>query len=270
MFDDQPTGVVPPQGQLPDNLPFLEPDDVFQNTDTVSEAEPPSALEVGVLKPKMEPELSTPTPTPTPTIPSVPTYKTHTMPQDQALQAPAEQSMYTVKDPTLSRGLMTMIIIIIAILIFGGGGWWIYKTFVAPQESDLENNSQNTITAPPVVVPTETSNNLDNPDPTDSGTEINDDQILFGQPLDTDGDGLSDDDEAVRGTDLENWDTDADELSDGDEVIIWDTDPKNRDTDGDTYPDGSEVKSGYSPNGPGRMFEPPAISTSTVVTGTAF
>ena len=61
-------------------------------------------------------------------------------------------------------------------------------------------------------------------------------------PLDTDGDGLSDEDEVnVHGTDPLIPDTDGDGLSDGEEVNVQGTDPLNPDTDGDGLPDGEEV-----------------------------
>lgn len=57
--------------------------------------------------------------------------------------------------------------------------------------------------------------------------------------LDSDGDGLSDDTEAVLGTDPANPDTDSDGLTEGDEVLIG-TDPLNWDTDNDGSPDGTD------------------------------
>jgi len=77
------------------------------------------------------------------------------------------------------------------------------------------------------------------------------------QPLDTDGDGLSDEEERELGTNPQGPDTDSDGLSDREEVEIYNTNPTNPDTDGDTYIDGDEVKAGYNPNGDGRLLNIP-------------
>ncbi len=58
---------------------------------------------------------------------------------------------------------------------------------------------------------------------------------------DSDGDGLSDTQEAVLGTNPNNPDTDGDGLSDGDEVLIYSTNPRNPDTDADGLTDYEEI-----------------------------
>ncbi|MFA6514327.1 MAG: hypothetical protein WCT50_03530 [Patescibacteria group bacterium] len=72
-------------------------------------------------------------------------------------------------------------------------------------------------------------------------------------PIDSDTDGLNDDEEAIAKTNINLIDTDKDSLSDYEEVKIYKTNPILADTDGDGYPDGEEVKNGYNPNGAGKM-----------------
>ncbi len=68
---------------------------------------------------------------------------------------------------------------------------------------------------------------------------------------DRDGDGLSDSQEEIIGTDPDNPDTDSDGLTDGEEVLTWGTNPLNRDTDGDVLLDGDEVHTyGTDPTNP--------------------
>ncbi|MWG36927.1 helix-turn-helix transcriptional regulator [Halomarina oriensis] len=68
---------------------------------------------------------------------------------------------------------------------------------------------------------------------------------------DTDGDGLTDGNEVnVHGSNATNPDTDGDGISDGNEVSTengHETDPTNPDTDGDGIPDGEEVEQGSDP-----------------------
>jgi len=65
--------------------------------------------------------------------------------------------------------------------------------------------------------------------------------LAVGGMIDSDGDGLTDDEEAAIGTDPYNPDTDGDGLRDGEEVKQYKTDPLNPDTDFDGLVDGAEV-----------------------------
>ena len=67
------------------------------------------------------------------------------------------------------------------------------------------------------------------------------------EPVDTDADGLSDEDEVLSGTDPLVADTDADGLSDGEEVNTHGTDPLVADTDAGGVDDGQEVLDGTDP-----------------------
>lgn len=80
------------------------------------------------------------------------------------------------------------------------------------------------------------------------------------QPIintDTDGDGLSDQEEKSLGTDPTKQDTDGDGLTDYEEVVLWKTNPLLPDTDGDTFSDGTEVKNGFNPLGSGKLLQLP-------------
>lgn len=63
------------------------------------------------------------------------------------------------------------------------------------------------------------------------------------EPVDSDGDGLTDAEEAELGTDSNSADSDGDGLTDADEINVYETDPLNSDSDGDGLNDGDEVNS---------------------------
>lgn len=73
---------------------------------------------------------------------------------------------------------------------------------------------------------------------------------------DSDGDGLTDQEEQNLGTNRLVVDSDSDGLSDKEEVKFYYTNPLDPDTDGDTYLDGQEVQAGYNPNGAGKLLVP--------------
>jgi hypothetical protein len=75
------------------------------------------------------------------------------------------------------------------------------------------------------------------------------------EKIDTDQDGLTDEEENNIGTDSRLLDSDNDGLFDREEAKVYKTNPLNADTDGDGYLDGEEVKKGYNPLGPGKLYE---------------
>lgn len=263
MFDDQP--INNNNNQIPNNLPVGEPEDVFASVEKEenlikSFSQPASAVDVGILKPK--------SPTPVDLPPVMDNFSNLQSPVNYQPEAPME--MNTIKEPKTTRGIMIAVIVLVMVFVLGALGWWFYNNFVNVDDDSLPVD--NTVD---LVIPSGLSNEEDQiliderfddiqeeiPENNDGSSELSqdivDEQILFGEPIDKDADGLDDNRETDVGTDPNNWDTDGDELSDGDEVIIWKTDPLNPDSDGDSYLDGSEVKSGYNPAGSGKIFEVP-------------
>lgn len=83
---------------------------------------------------------------------------------------------------------------------------------------------------------------------------IEEDEIeLAEMNLDTDNDGLTDQEEIDLGTNIYKADSDNDGLLDREEVFVYHTDPLKDDSDGDGYLDKEEIDSGYNPNGDGDL-----------------
>jgi len=244
MFEEQNQN-----SSTPKNLP-TEPVDMFAGVDKGGEGEKtpappiPDALSAGLLKKK----------------PEVTAMPAGTGSGDQL----ASLENYRMKGPILGK----VLIFLFVVLLLGAGGfvgwWFLYgkanyakpvvtpKTEVVPVAPALPSAGQETTGASATA---------------DIPAKINNDQILFGEAVDTDKDGLDDVREQEIGTDRLNSDTDQDGLSDGDEVIIWKTNPLNPDSDSDSYPDGTEVKNGYNPMGAGKLFNLPASATPSPATG---
>lgn len=80
-------------------------------------------------------------------------------------------------------------------------------------------------------------------------------QPVVTAPLDSDLDGLTDEEEVALGTNANNPDSDLDGLTDREEVMVYNTNPLAADTDSDGYADGEEVKNGFNPNGAGKLYD---------------
>ncbi|MDA0989979.1 MAG: OmpA family protein [Verrucomicrobia bacterium] len=80
------------------------------------------------------------------------------------------------------------------------------------------------------------------------GAGVAPDLVAIGGPMDSDGDGLPDNEEAQWGTDPYDPDSDADGLSDGEEVYQYKTNPLNPDTDYDGLTDGYDEVQKYRTN----------------------
>jgi hypothetical protein len=133
------------------------------------------------------------------------------------------------------RKLFAILLILILIAGIGYGGYLVYNKFFG-KAAVVEEIKET---------------------PTPSVEEETVEEDIFAEPianLDTDKDGLSDEEEMALGTSKVSADTDNDALSDFDEVKIYKTDPLNSDTDNDGYLDGGEVKAGFNPKGEGKLL----------------
>lgn len=281
MFDDKNNTPQPP-ANLPTNN---EPDDMFAdiedsnlNKDVISQTDKentsvfPNALSSGKLKPKNEMEINNPDDN---KFKDQEFFNTENK-IDKNFKNEQVNNVYAMKEPVLGK----VILLVVLIFILGGlvfAGWWFFGNVINKNNENFDKNiinqgelsaeiEQNKMNNENIILPEELSGDFINQNQdediifttkTEFSTDINSsDEILFGDPLDSDGDGLTNYEEInIYGTDPFNLDTDGDGISDGDEILIWKTDPLNPDTDGDGYNDGLEVRSGYNPLGPGRIFE---------------
>jgi len=255
MFDEQPTQFPV---QPPANLP-TEPDDMFSGVEK-DQPEGPTALEAGLLKKKESPTSDG----------SLRDAPIETMPLEEDTP-PDARELYPAKAPILGKIFLVLVVVAVA----GGagyGGWRIFANYSGADKTVTPQTNNGPAVTPQVQMPAGLPDKLPEPAPVSPSTntasaDMNSDKILFGEPIDTDKDGLDDVREGELGTDINKPDTDNDGLSDGDEAIIWKTDPLNPDTDNDSYLDGEEVSHGYNPLGPGKLFpgqgQAPAATTAT-------
>jgi hypothetical protein len=159
------------------------------------------------------------------------------------IEKPSQPLLGTeIKEPKVFWKKFLIIAVIVVAVVGGVMGYLLLrkpKTAVAPSPKTTPAESAPQV-APPVV---EQAPETVTPQPP--------------PPIDSDGDGLTDEEEKILGTNPNNPDSDNDELSDREEVKVYLTDPLNPDTDKDGYPDGHEVKNGYDPKGPGKLFKVP-------------
>jgi len=146
--------------------------------------------------------------------------------------------------------------IIVGLVVIFVGGYMAYARFfranlannVAPTGQELTPTAE----TPAAVTPEQAQNPASQTEGNVPAPAIND---MTTQAVDSDQDGLTDQEEISLGTNPNSPDSDNDGLFDREEVKVYGTDPLNPDTDGDGYKDGDEVKNGYNPRGPGKLYE---------------
>lgn len=164
--------------------------------------------------------------------------------------SPASGTVIPAKTGWLKNKLIVLILIFGGLLAVLAGGYFGLKLAVnkgavkkaaVPEAANNKAETPNLIESKPVeeIQPTLETPPIEPP--------------KIAKPLDTDRDGLTDEEEAGLETNLNEPDTDSDGLTDREEVKVYGTDPLKADTDGDGYADGQEVKNWFNPKGPGKL-----------------
>jgi hypothetical protein len=138
------------------------------------------------------------------------------------------------KDPGQPKIKKVILFVALGAIVVGAAAaaYWYWQNYLA-DNTTLPTDEQNMVE--------ENSEVMETSKTTETETVI---------PIDTDNDGLTDDDEInIWGTNPNNPDSDNDGLTDNEEVSEWATDPLSPDSDGDSYSDGEEVENGYNPLG---------------------
>ena len=161
-------------------------------------------------------------------------------PEKTAGMPPIKDAFGGLEQESQAQRLFIAAAVVIGLLLIGLGGWFVYKkvfTITVPEivtEDSLINKKQDTQKPQPETPAVK-------PQPETPA-------------IDSDQDGLTDEEEKKLGTDINLVDSDADGLFDKEEVRVYKTDPLKKDTDGDGHLDGAEVKQGFDPLGPGKLF----------------
>ncbi|MEA1963300.1 MAG: hypothetical protein U9M94_03645 [Patescibacteria group bacterium] len=159
------------------------------------------------------------------------------------------------KNGNSHQKIFFLVFIVSILILLGIGGFWAYNRFIGKisDEPAIDKN-----------INTQEINKETNKEEENSGQDADEiknltdgaeEENLSREELDSDGDGLTDEEEWRLGTAIDNVDTDNDGLFDREEVKVYKTDPRKPDTDGDGYIDGDEVDGGYNPLGSGRLLD---------------
>jgi len=155
--------------------------------------------------------------------------------------------------------LITIIVIVIVALL----GYLVYDRFFSAGPVIDANTPVGQQDTPPTVdnisditPPTQEPETDDTADSEPVTEEDNSPlEPVFVPVIDSDSDGLTDDEEIIAGTNINIIDTDNDGISDYEELKIYKSNPLNSDSDADGYQDGEEIRNGYNPNGDGRLSD---------------
>lgn len=167
----------------------------------------------------------------------------------------APSTVIPADDSWLKNKLMVFGLIFGGLIIVAGGGYLglrlMAKSAAPVNQEAVKEEVDNNPAVPETAAPAAQEINVE---------EVNNVieqpiQPTVTESLDSDQDGLTDEEEAALGTNSNSPDTDQDGLTDREEVKVYGTDSLKADTDGDGYPDGQEVKNGFNPKGQGKLLD---------------
>ncbi len=241
-----------------DNQP-TEPEDIFQNSDPdkasagSNQSAPSQSEKPQAFQPKDPNQQGPSADQGEPVIKSSPSMFNKQNPSDKGQSQSQSQSSDDsrpapkIPDPTSKMvDKKKIIIVVFVVLLIGAGaaaGWWYYTTLST--QDNTANTPANSQTQDQPTQPNENTDTSGNGNLTDGPSDTTGNQPSA--PLDSDGDGLTDEQEATLGTNIHSSDTDNDGLFDKEEVEVYETDPLLADTDGDGINDGDEVKNNQDP-----------------------
>lgn len=242
MFEQKSPNTNQPNSSLPrppENLPFNQPPVVKSQGPNQTRSEPEDILS-GIDK--IEPEFKGP---------ARPVAFSGTA--TPAAAVPSAKSI--MKEPFFRQNKKIVVVLVLVLFLIAGvvsASWYAYSLFSGQAvKLKVANLNNQTNTQPEMPIVNEPTNEAVNQPVVNQNVNINQPPP---PPPDSDSDGLTNDEEAMYGTDPTKIDTDGDDLTDRDEVKVFKTDPNNPDTDGDSYKDGEEVRNGYDPKGSGRLL----------------
>lgn len=151
-----------------------------------------------------------------------------------------------------SNKILVLGLLVGGLMVVAAGGYFGLRLATSDRPAVNNNNA---------IIQEEIDNNETRPETSAPAAPVNNppsDQAATPaalEPLDSDLDGLTDEEEAALGTDPNNSDTDRDGLTDREETEVYNTNALKADSDDDGYKDGEEINSGYNPKGAGKLLE---------------
>ncbi|EKD75886.1 MAG: hypothetical protein ACD_43C00285G0001 [uncultured bacterium] len=190
---------------------------------------------------------------------ALPTEVSAAVVNEPVLDDPASQTKSTYTPPVDTgrrKRLFLLIAIVIGSLLLLGGIAWAVMYWVKSSNNSGDNTNASPLNINSAVNENQSPINI----VVNTNTTTNSNTNPADTFIDSDHDGLSDQEELIANTNPKKKDTDDDGLSDREEVRVYLTDPRNPDTDDDGYADGTEVANFYHPNDPDpkkRLFDLP-------------